>query len=305
MSESMQFENAPANAAGGNLIKDTTTNTFIADVIEESAKQPVMVDFWAPWCGPCKQLAPMLEKAVRAAKGRVKLVKMNIDDYPEISGQMGIKSIPAVIAFKDGRPVDGFMGAVPEAQLKEFINKIAGPGAASPNTMHLEEAEKFMEVKDFNNAAAHFSAVLQMDRENVAALGGLARCAVALGDLEQAQKILAMVPDNEKQDPAIKAVEAQLKLLEKAADTGEIDALLARIAADENDHQARFDLALALNAAGKREEAADALLEIFKRDRSWNEEGARKELLTFFEAWGPKEPATGKARRKLSAMMFS
>lgn len=305
MSELMQFGGEAANATGGNLIKDTTTDTFVADVIEESNKQPVLVDFWAPWCGPCKQLTPIIEKAVHKAKGRVKLVKMNIDDYPEISGQMGVKSIPAVVAFKDGRPVDGFMGTVPETQIKDFIDKIAGPGGPLPEDLHMTEAEKLMDAADFNAAAGHFTAVLQIDQTHLGAIAGLTCCALGLGDKAQAEKILEMVPEGGREDPAIKAAIAQLMLMEKAEDTGEIDALIEKIANNEEDHQARFDLAIALNAAGKRQEAADALLEIFRRDRTWNDEGARKELLIFFEAWGPKEPATNKSRRKLSSLMFS
>lgn len=305
MSGLMQFGNESTNGGGGDLIKDTTTDTFVTDVIEESNKQPVLVDFWAPWCGPCKQLTPIIEKAVNDAKGRVKLVKMNIDNYPEISGQMGIKSIPAVVAFKDGRPVDGFMGTVPETQIKDFINKIAGPGEPLPEDLHMAEAEKLMEADDFNAAAGHFAAVLQTDQAHLGAIAGLACCALGLGDKAQAEKILEMVPEGGREDPAIKATVAKLMLIEKAKDTGEIDALIEKITKNEEDHQARFDLAIALNAAGKRQEAADALLEIFRRDRTWNGEGARKELLIFFEAWGPKEPATSKSRRKLSSLMFS
>lgn len=288
-----------------SLIKDTDTNSFMADVIEESKTQPVLVDFWAPWCGPCKQLTPIIEKAVTQAAGRVKLVKMNIDENPEIPGQMGVKSIPAVVAFKDGRPLDGFMGAVPESQINEFIDKISGPGAPSKTDLHLEEAVTLLESENFQEAAGHFSTVMQLDPTNVKAITGLAQCALGLGDNEQAREILAMVPQEQKNDPDFKAVEAQIDLLEKAADTGEIDTLQAKVQAAPDDHQARFDLAIALNAAGKRQDAATCLLEIVEQDRSWNDDGARKELLTFFEAWGFKDEVTQTARRKLSSLLFS
>lgn len=288
-----------------NLIKDSNTATFIADVIAESNDQPVLVDFWAPWCEPCKQLTPILEKVVNEAKGRVKLVKVNIDENQEIAGQMRIQSIPAVIAFKDERPVDGFMGAVPESQINEFIDKIAGPALPSQADVHLEQGEELLKSEDFEVAAGHFSAVMQMEPANVNAIAGLARCAIGLGEMEQARQILDTVPEESRDDAAVKAVEAQIDLLSRAADTGEIDALQTRIDGDENDHQARFDLAIALNAAGNRDDAATSLLEIIRRDRTWNDEGARKELLTFFEAWGPMDKATLAARRQLSSLLFS
>ena len=288
-----------------SLIKETSTAAFMRDVIEESSNQPVLVDFWAPWCGPCRQLTPIIEKTVTNARGRVKLVKLNIDDHPEIPGQMGIQSIPAVVAFKNGKPVDGFMGAVPESQINSFIDKIAGPDAPSMGEQYLEQAEKHLDAGEFEQAASYYSAVLHAEQDNIAAIAGLARAALGLGNLEQAQQILATTPQDKQNDAAIKHAEAQIALLLKASHTGAIETLIARIDANPDDHQSRYDLALALNAHGKREEAANALLEIFRRDRSWNEEAARKELLIFFEAWGPKEPATLKARRKLSSLMFA
>ncbi|MBA4781650.1 MAG: thioredoxin [Rhizobiales bacterium] len=289
----------------GALIKDTSTAAFMRDVVEESKRQPVLIDFWAPWCGPCKQLTPLIERAVTNAKGRVKLVKMNIDEHPEVPGQMGIQSIPAVIAFKDGKPVDGFMGAIPESQIKTFIDKVAGPAGPTPEEEYIAQAEHLMGEGAFEEAAGLFSAVLQMDPGNITALAGLARAALGLRDGEQAKQILAMIPEESRFEAAVRAALADLELFEKATDTGEIDALAARLEADPNDHETRFELAIALNAARKREEAAAALLEIFRRDRSWNDDGARKELLKFFESWGPKDPATLTARRRLSSLMFS
>jgi len=303
MSDMMTF-GAGNNAAAG-LIKDTTTEAFMVDVVEESNTQPVIVDFWAPWCEPCKQLTPVIEKAVQDAAGKVKLVKMDIDKYPEISGQMGVKSIPAVVAFSEGRPVDGFMGMQGETEIKAFIERIAGPAGPDNEGVLLEEAEKLLAAEEFQNAAGNFSAVLQTNQTNLTAIAGLARCALGLGDIAQATEFLKMVPEDKAEDPIIKGVLAQIALLEKAADMDDLEPLRARIAADENDHQARFDLAIALSAEGKRQDAADELLEIIARDRSWNDDGARKELLTFFEAWGPAEAATKSARRKLSSILFS
>ena len=307
MSTGMSYSTGGSGEQGGQgeLIKDTTTQNFAVDVIEESNKQPVLIDFWAPWCGPCKQLTPIIEKAVNDAGGAVKLVKMNIEEHPEISGQMGVKSIPAVVAFSNGRPVDGFMGAQGEKEIKEFIERIAGPVAPNNEELMVEEAEKLLEAEDFQGAAGYFSAALQADQTNLTAIAGLAKCAIGLGDAAQAADILKMTPEDKLEDPIIKGVSAQLALLEKAADMGDLEPLLAKIETDENDHQARFDLAIALNAVGKRQDAATSLLEIIARDREWNDDGARKELLTFFEAWGPTDDATKFARRKLSSILFS
>lgn len=298
---------AGANGAAGKdgLIKDVTTASFRQDVIAESMNQPVLVDFWAPWCGPCKQLTPVIEKAVKKAAGKVKLAKMNIDEHPSIAGQLGIQSIPAVIAFDKGRPVDGFMGAQPESQIDAFIARIGGPSGPSPIEQALEEAAALAEEGDAQGAAQLYAAVLQQEPDNAPAIAGMARLHLALDDLEGARRFLDMAPPEKAKDPAIVAARAALDLAEQAAKLGDTGELEARIAADPNDHQARFDLAVALAGANKRVEAAEHLVEIVRRDRSWNDDGARKQLLQFFEAWGPKDPGSTAGRRKLSAVLFS
>jgi len=294
--------------AAPDLIKDSTTQTFVKDVIEESKRQPVLIDFWAEWCGPCRQLTPMLEKAVRAAKGKVKLVKMNIDQHPAIPGQMGIQSIPAVIAFVDGRPADGFMGAIPESQVNAFIDKLSksmpGTGEASIAEI-LKEAETLLAEGDPAGAAQVYAEALSVDATNIAALAGLAKCYVTTGAVDQAKQTLAMVPESRRNDAAVKAVQAAIDLAEQAKSVGPIGELEQKIAANPLDHQARFDLATALNAAGKRKEATTHLLEIVKRDRKWNDDGARKQLLQFFEAWGGTDEATVEGRKRLSTVLFS
>jgi putative thioredoxin len=298
----------PAPQPAPDLIKDTTTQSFVKDVIEESKRQPVLIDFWAPWCGPCRQLTPLIEKAVRAAKGKVKLVKMNIDEHPAIPGQMGIQSIPAVIAFVDGKPADGFMGAVPESQITAFIDKLTAgmPGAGEPNIAEiLGEAEAVLAEGDAATAAQIYAEVLAADATNIAALAGLAKCYVTTGAVEQARQTIAMVPESKRNDAAVKAVEASIDLAEQAKAVGPVTELEQKVAANPLDHQARFDLATALNASGKRTEATGQLLEIVKRDRKWNEDGARKQLVQFFEAWGPADEATVEGRKRLSTILFS
>jgi putative thioredoxin len=301
-------QGGPTPQAAPDLIKETTTQTFVKDVIEESRRQPVMIDFWAPWCGPCRQLTPMLEKAVRNAKGRVKLVKMNIDEHPQIPGQMGIQSIPAVIAFVNGQPADGFMGAVPESQINAFIEKITKgvPAAGEPNLAEiLAEADAVLAEGDAEAAAQIYAEVLAHDATNIAALAGLAKCYMTTGAVEQAKQTLAMVPESKRNDAAVKAVQAAIDLAEQAQSVGPIAELEQKVAANPLDHQARFDLATALNAAGKRSEATEQLLAIVKRDRKWNDDGARKQLVQFFEAWGGTDEATVEGRRRLSTILFS
>lgn len=291
-------------AAAGDII-DTTTQTFMADVIEESKRRPVLVDFWAPWCGPCKTLGPIIEKAVTGAKGKVRLAKMNIDEHPAIAGRLGIQSIPAVYAFVNGQPVDGFMGALPEGQVKSFIERLLGGAVDADVAEILKAAEEALSEGDAPGAAEIFAHVLQQEPENLKALGGLVRAQVLGGALEQAKATLAMVPAGKEGDSAIAAARAALDLAEQAASLGDIAPLEAAIAADPLDHQARFDLALAYNARNKRDLALQHLLDIVKRDRAWNEDGARKQILQLFEAWGPTDPHTVSGRRKLSTLLFS
>ncbi len=293
------------DAGGDDLIKDVTTQSFMQDVMEASRSQPVLVDFWAPWCGPCKQLTPVIEGAVRAARGAVKLAKMNIDEHPEVAGQLGIQSIPAVIAFKDGQPVDGFMGAQSESQVKAFIEKLGGAAPESPVDAYLEQGDALLEAKDWGQAAQLFGAVMQMEPDNVRAICGLAQCYIGAGEIERAKQTLEMAPADKHTDAAYVAAKAALELAEQAEALGDLAELQTRIERDPSDHQARFDLALGLNGKGDKTAAVDHLIELFRRDREWNEDAARKQLLQFFEAWGAKEPATNYGRRKLSAVLFS
>jgi putative thioredoxin len=303
----LTFGSGEAAVATGDVIRDTTTAAFPADVIAESKNQPVLVDFWAPWCGPCKQLTPILEKAVRAAAGRVKLVKMNIDDHPAIAGQLGIQSIPAVIAFADGKPVDGFMGALPESKVAEFIDKIASPDGGRDEAIKeaLGTAVQMAEAGNFEQAAQIYSAILGEVPDHVAALAGLANCLIELGDIQAAQATLESVPSAGREDAGVRAAQAKITLALQVAGLGDASALEARLKANPADHQARYDLAMILNAKDQRDAAADHLLAIMKADRTWNDDGARKQLLQFFDAWGAGDPASMSARRKLSSLLFS
>lgn len=305
---SVQFGDAPAPGGGGDkaLIKDTTTAGFAADVIQESRRQPVLVDFWAPWCGPCKQLTPVLEKAVKAAGGRVRLVKMNIDEHPSIAGQLGIQSIPAVIAFKNGQPVDGFMGAVPETQIAAFIDRVAGKGAPGGQLADaLAAATEARQAGDVQTAADIYAAVLDQAPDNVDAMAGLAELLFESGDTAAAEEVLAGAPDDPKAAQALAGIRSKIALAAEAAKLGDAAEFERRLAANPQDHDARFDLAMIQNARGERMAAADNLLAIVKADRSWRDDGARAQLLKFFEAWGMTDEATLAARRKLSSLLFS
>ena len=294
---------APSGPDG--LIKETTTQAFVKDVIEESKRQPVLIDFWAPWCGPCKQLTPVLEKAVRAAKGKVKLVKMNIDDHPAIPGQMGIQSIPAVIAFVNGQPADGFMGALPEGQVTAFIERLTKDKLAGAAQDLLKDAETELANGNPGGAAEIYAELLAEDAGNVAALAGLARCYFETGAIDKAKQTLATVPEAKRGDAAVAAVRSAIELAEQAAALGPVAELEQKVAANPLDHQARFDLALAFNSKGRRAEALDHLIEIVRRDRKWNDDGARKQLVQLFEAWGPTDETTVAGRKRLSSILFA
>jgi putative thioredoxin len=294
-----------AAAAPADLVKDTTTQGFVKDVIEASKQQPVLVDFWAPWCGPCKQLTPVLEKVIKAAKGKAKLVKMNIDEHPAIPGQMGIQSIPAVIAFVNGQPIDGFMGALPESQVTAFVERLVKDRIGGEEKDLLKAADDALAGGDASGAADMYAHLLVDDPANVPALAGLARSYVETGAIDQAKQTLALVPENKRNESSVAAAQAALDLAQQATSLGPVDELAQKVAANPLDHQARVDLALALAAAGKRSEAVDHLLDIVRRDRKWNDDEARKQLVKLFEAWGPTDEATVEGRKRLSSILFA
>ena len=295
-----------ANAPDQNLIKDSTTKTFVADVIEASKAQPVVVDFWAPWCGPCKTLGPMLEKVVRETKGKVKMVKVDIDQSPEIASQMRVQSIPAVFAFVDGRPVDGFMGAVPESQIRQFIGRLGSKGGrAEQLAAALQMARDGLAAGDFEAVLDITGQILAAEPNTTEAYALKARAEMELKLLDEAGATLAACPSDHQSDPEIIRTKAALELLLHPVDTSGIGKLEAQIAANANDFDARLQLADLLNGTGKRLEAIDHLVFVIKKDRTFKDDGARKQLVSYFEFWGPKDEATLTGRRKLAAVLFS
>ncbi|MBL26521.1 MAG: thioredoxin [Rhodospirillaceae bacterium] len=295
-----------AEAAPAQYVKDSDTEHFVDDVIQASQTAPVIVDFWAPWCGPCKQLGPILEKAVNAARGAVTLIKINVDENQHLASQLQIRSIPAVMAFSQGRPVDGFVGALPESQIKEFVGRLAGPGAGgAEDEPGLDDAKAALDAGDTATAGSIYRHLLGQDPDNAAALAGVARCYIAEGNLDGARATLDAAPKAPVEHAEIAAARSALALAEESANAGDPEALARSVEANPDNHQARIDLAVALFAHHRAEEAVDQLLEAIRRDRDWNEQAARKQLVKLFEVMGPTAPATVKGRRRLSSVLFS
>jgi putative thioredoxin len=298
-----------APAVDADLIKDATEASFMADVIEMSQTIPVIVDFWAPWCGPCKTLGPMLEDAVRAVKGAVKMVKVNADECQSLTGQLQIQSLPTVYAFFEGKPVDGFQGAVPQSEISEFVARVVklGGGETPADTLNdaVEAAEDMLTDGEADDASQTFSAILGEDPNHAGAYGGLVRSHIAMADLDQAEAVLNGAPAEISASPQLEAAAAQLALARQAADAGPVAELTAAVDADETDHQARFDLAQALHANDDAQGAVDQLIELFRRDRDWNEGAAKAQLFTVFDALKPNDPIVLNGRRKLSTLIFA
>ena len=303
------LELGQGNAApAGDLIKDVSEATFMADVVEASQEVPVIVDFWAPWCGPCKQLGPALEAAVTAAKGAVRMAKVNVDENQMIAGQMRVQSIPTVYAFHKGQPIDGFQGALPPSEIDAFVKRVieaAGGEVDGGLGEALEAAEEMLAEGDAQGAGETFAAILGQEQDNAAAFGGLVRANIALGALDQAEAVLSQCPDAMANAPEIEAARAQFELAKQAQNAGPVAELRAAVEADPDNHQARFDLAQALHAAGETEEAVNELLELFRRDREWNDGAAKAQLFTIFEALKANDPVVLNGRRKLSSMIFA
>ena len=293
-------------AAAADVVKDATSASFAKDVLEASKTALVLVDFWAPWCGPCKQLTPVLEKVVRSYNGKVRLVKINTDEQPAIAGQLRIQSLPTVYAFKDGRPLDGFMGAQPESAIRQIIDRLLGPvdDADADLEAVLASGDEALAANDLQGAAEVYAAVLDADQGNVRALLGLTKVYIQSGDLTRAEATLDVIPPDKRKQAAYDSVKALLDLAKKAGTTDNSAELEARLAANPADHQARSDLAVALAARGDKEQAVEHLIEIVRRDRNWNEQAARQQLVQLFEAWGPKDPCTLEGRRKLASLLF-
>jgi len=301
--------NLSAAAPAADLIKDTTEATFMVDVVEASQTTPIIVDFWAPWCGPCKTLGPQLEAAVTAAKGAVKMVKINVDEAQGIAGQLQIQSIPTVYAFYQGQPIDGFQGAVPQSEIAAFVDRVikAGGGEAPADTLNdaVEAAEEMLAEGAAEDAAQTFAAILGEDPQHAAAYGGMVRAHIAMGDLDHAEGVLNAAPIEISTSPELEAAHAQLALARQAADAGPVAELTAAVEANADDHQARYDLAQALYATGDAEAAVTHLLDLFKRDREWNEGAAKTQLFTIFDALKANDPVVLNGRRKLSSLIFA
>jgi putative thioredoxin len=306
MNDMIIGQNAASGVPAAELIKDTDAKGFMADVIEVSKRVPVLVDFWAPWCGPCKQLTPLLEKVVKQANGKVRLVKINVDENQQIAAQMRVQSIPAVFAFVGGQPIDGFMGALPEGQIRQFIDKLGSKGSlAEEIAAAMKVAEEAMQRKDFAEAQNILGQILGVDPGHIAALANFAKCQIELGDLDGASATLSSVPADKKTSADVVSALAALDLALHPVDSSVLEQLQKSVATTPDDFQKRLDLAVALNGAGQRSDATDQLLYVIRKKRDWNEDAARKQLVKFFEAWGPKDEATLQGRRKLSAILFS